>query len=63
MATHSRILAWRTPWTVEPGGQATVRGVAKSQTLSDQHFHFLSELTLAVLSSQQLTVKGLSRQA
>ena len=20
MATHSSILAWRTPWTVEPGG-------------------------------------------
>ena len=20
MATHSRILAWRTPWTQEPGG-------------------------------------------
>ena len=20
MATHSRILAWRTPWTEEPGG-------------------------------------------
>ena len=20
MATHSRILAWRIPWTVEPGG-------------------------------------------
>ena len=28
MATHSRILAWRIPWTMEPG----VRGVAKSQT-------------------------------
>ena len=33
-ATHSSILAWRTPWTV-------VHGVAKSQTrLSDFHFHF-----------------------
>ena len=29
MATHSSILAWRTPWTEEPGG-ATVNGVAKS---------------------------------
>ena len=27
MATHSRILAWRVPWTEEPGGR-----VAKSQT-------------------------------
>ena len=34
-ATHSRILAWRIPWTVH--------GVAKSQTwLSDFHFHKLS---------------------
>ena len=28
MATHSSILAWRTPWTEEPG----VHGVAKSRT-------------------------------
>ena len=35
MATHSSILDWRTPLTVEPGG-LTVHGVAKSQTqLSD----------------------------
>ena len=27
MATHSIILAWRIPWTEEPGG---VHGVAKS---------------------------------
>ena len=28
-ATYSSILAWRIPWTEEPGG-ATVHGVAKS---------------------------------
>ena len=28
MATHSSILAWRIPWTEEPGGlQSTVHGV------------------------------------
>jgi len=33
-ATHSSILAWKIPWTEEPG--ATVHGVAKSWTrLSD----------------------------
>ena len=32
MATHSSILAWRIPWTEEPGGLLTVHGVAKSQT-------------------------------
>ena len=29
MATHSSILAWRIPWTEEPGG-LPVHGVAKS---------------------------------
>ena len=39
-ATHCSLLAWRIPWTEEPGG-ATVHGVTKSWTwLSD--FHFLS---------------------
>ena len=28
MATHSTTLAWRIPWTKEPGG---VHGVAKSE--------------------------------
>ena len=42
MATHSRTLAWKIPWTEEPGG-ATVHGVAKSKTwLSNfTFFHFL----------------------
>jgi len=35
MATHSSILAWKIPWTEEPGGLKSM-GVAKSQTtLSD----------------------------
>ena len=36
MATHSSILAWRIPWTEEPGGlqsmDSSVHGIAKSQT-------------------------------
>ena len=31
MATHSSILAWKIPWTEEPGGLPSMR-VAKSQT-------------------------------
>ena len=31
MATHSNILAWRIPWTEEPGG-VTVDGVTKRRT-------------------------------
>ena len=35
MATHSSILAWRIPWTEEPGKPKSI-GVAKSRTqLSD----------------------------
>ena len=42
MATHSSILAWRIPWTEEPG--AIVHGVTKSRTrLSNfTFFHFQS---------------------
>ena len=29
MATHSSILAWRIPWTEEPGGLHTAHGVAR----------------------------------
>ena len=29
MATHSGILAWRIPWTEEPGGLQSVHGVAR----------------------------------
>ena len=37
MATHSSILAWRIPWTEEPGRP---HGVTKSQTqLSNKHAH------------------------
>ena len=32
IATHSSILAWKIPWTEEPGRQTTVHGIAKSQT-------------------------------
>ena len=32
IATHSCILAWRTPWTEEPGRLYIVQGVTKSQT-------------------------------
>ena len=39
MATHSSILAWRIPWTEEPGRLQSVG--SQSQTrLSDYHFHF-----------------------
>ena len=39
MATHSSILAWRIPWTEEPGG--LVHGVAKSQKQLRRTFSLL----------------------
>ena len=47
MATHSRNLAWKIPWTEGPGGLQSM-GVARSQTwLSDFtftfHFHALEK--------------------
>ena len=32
MATHSRILAWRIPWTEEPGGLQSTRGTGSDTT-------------------------------
>ena len=32
MATYSSVLAWRIPWTEEPGGLQSIHGVAKSWT-------------------------------
>ena len=34
MATHSSILAWRIPWTEEPGGLQSMRSQSRTQ-LSD----------------------------
>ena len=31
MATPSNILAWRIPWTEEPGGPQTLHGAAESK--------------------------------
>ena len=40
MATHSSILAWKIPWTEQPG-KATVHGATKSQTGLQAHNHGL----------------------
>ena len=45
MATHSSILAWRIPWTEEPGRLHTVHGVAESDTTE--------QLTLLLLALQR----------
>ena len=42
MATHSRILAWKTPWTMEPGGL---------QSWSVKESDMTEQLTLPLSSS------------
>ena len=39
MATHSSILAWKTPWTEEPGRLQSVGSQSQTQ-LRGEHFHF-----------------------
>ena len=42
MATHSSVLAWRIPWTEEPGGlqsQGGVRGRKESDMTKLLHLH------------------------
>ena len=51
MATHSSILAWKIPWTEEPG-LATVHGVAKSQT-------WLSDFTHSLRATEKIKKKTL----
>ena len=43
MATHSRILAWRIPWTEEPG-RLRPRGRKESDTTEQLHIHKNSEI-------------------
>ena len=40
MATHSNILAWRIPWTEEPGGLQSMGSQRVGHDLGNQHFHF-----------------------
>ena len=46
LATHYSILAWRIPWTEEPGGLQSMGSQSKTQW-SDFHFHFPFSLKTA----------------
>ena len=39
MATHSSILAWRIPWTEEPGGLQSTGSQELDTTEATQHAH------------------------
>ena len=40
MPTHSTILAWRIPWTEEPGGLQSMAHHKELDTTERFHFHF-----------------------
>ena len=48
MATHSRILAWRIPWTEEPGGLHSPSSHKETEQLTLSHFHFFFYLYLCI---------------
>ena len=57
MATHSSILAWKIPWTEEPGRLQSVHGVEKSRTrLSDFTFTFTFTLTTLLSNNSFIPV-------
>ena len=43
MATHSRILAWRIPWTKEPGGPQSMGVSKESDIISRLRAHASTE--------------------
>ena len=42
MATHSSILAWRIPWTEEPGGLQSIGSKKRDTTEVTEHAHIQS---------------------
>ena len=51
METHSSILAWKTPWTEEPGRLQSM-GPKESDTLSDFTFTFLASNQIPLCTSK-----------
>ena len=46
MATHFRILAWRIPWTEEPGGLQSMGSQESDTTEAAEHAHTCSRWTV-----------------
>ena len=59
MATHSSILAWRTPWTEELGGLQST-GRKESDTTERLHFHFLCQMRMVGLRLVSLALEKVS---
>jgi hypothetical protein len=49
MATHSSILAWRIPWTEEPGGLQAIRLQSQTQLKQIKHARTHTEIHTHIL--------------
>ena len=59
MTTHSSILAWRIPWTEEPG-RLQPMGLKKSNvTEATQHAHIVNNILLYILKLLRVILKVL----
>ena len=58
MAIHSRILAWRMPWTEEPGGLYSPWGRKEPDTMMSLHFLFALLFITAVTLQDHGSVDG-----
>ena len=54
MATHSSILAWRTPWTEEPGGLQSMGSQSQTRLRDRAHTHTLISHRAYVLGNTGL---------
>ena len=57
MASHSSILAWRMPWTEEPGGLQPM-GLKEPDTIMSMHFLFALLFITTVTSQDHDSVDG-----
>ena len=55
MTTHSSILAWRTPWTEDPGGLQSVgsQGSDTTEHLSTEHMSLIKKISACALDQLQ----------
>ena len=61
MAIYSSILAWRLPWTEEPGGPQSMGSQRRTRLSEWEYTHTLSQTPSCPPSPAFLTSRGLSR--
>ena len=57
MATHSSILAWRIPWTEEPGGLQSMGSKESNMTEATEHIAYAEAVMMGFGWMQRVTDK------